>query len=149
MFREIISRKTPFSDMSEQQIILGVSQRGLRPAIPEDCIPEYKTLMTACWSQKPADRPSFETILIHLRSIADDRQDRIVPTIVDSPAVRPRSTETHTEVDEDRMNTFWKIDYEELQFDTKDVIGVGKSATVYKGIRFYEKFYSYSTSRKI
>ena len=57
----------PFANLTEQQIIVGVAQRGLRPPIPSDCVEGYAKLMQDCWNDKASLRPNFEEILMRLR----------------------------------------------------------------------------------
>ncbi len=53
------------------QLVPGVMQQGLRPALPA-CMPDdLAALLEACWQHDPSQRPSFQHILLellHLRS---------------------------------------------------------------------------------
>lgn len=42
----------------------------LRPPIPENCDPEWRSLMEKCWSSEPSERPSFTEIANTLRLMA-------------------------------------------------------------------------------
>lgn len=84
---ELLSWELPFAAMSPYQIMLGVGEHGLRPEIPAPFskqaadliggdVPSqigdaYRQLMKDCWTQIPADRPSFETIILSLRAMED------------------------------------------------------------------------------
>ena len=61
---EIMTEQTPFNDLvSKDDIILNVSEKGIRP-IFETKIPScYQNLIEKCWSQNPKERPTFDEIM--------------------------------------------------------------------------------------
>ncbi|KAH0789095.1 TKL family protein kinase [Histomonas meleagridis] len=59
---EMLTEATPFEGMSAFQIMAAVCQNGQRPEIPESTPNGLASLIEACWSQEPADRPTFEQI---------------------------------------------------------------------------------------
>ena len=52
------------------QVVNRIALDGLRPIIPESCPKSLAMLMTACWAENPADRPSFTFITEVLRELA-------------------------------------------------------------------------------
>jgi hypothetical protein len=48
-------------------------EKGLRPTMPEDCLPDYAELVRKCWSDLPANRPTFTTIIEELDKIEANR----------------------------------------------------------------------------
>ena len=40
---------------------------GYRPPLPPDMPPGYRSVMTACWSVNPDDRPGFEVVISSLQ----------------------------------------------------------------------------------
>jgi hypothetical protein len=48
-------------------------EKGLRPTVPEDCLPDYLELMRKCWSDLPAARPTFTDIIENLDKIEASR----------------------------------------------------------------------------
>lgn len=40
---------------------------GYRPPLPPDMPPGYRSVMTACWSANPDDRPGFEVVISSLQ----------------------------------------------------------------------------------
>ncbi len=48
--------RTSANQFSLPQLILQVSQHGLRPKVPEDCSPALAALMQRCWHEDPAQR---------------------------------------------------------------------------------------------
>jgi len=48
---EILTQHPPWGDMPPMKVALEVTQRNLRPPIPENCPTEYQALMQECWSQ--------------------------------------------------------------------------------------------------
>lgn len=62
------------------QIMVSISERKLRPDIPPldelpggafPDLPQYITLLEACWHEDPDQRPSFETIITSLRAMLE------------------------------------------------------------------------------
>lgn len=49
------------------QIAMKVGIENRRPDIPPDCPMSLASLISFCWAQKPASRPSFQTIQIEVR----------------------------------------------------------------------------------
>lgn len=69
---ECLSRQTPYSEMSQQQISYHVSVKKGRPdcsLIPNDAPFGLKILMEKCWDDEPSLRPSFESIVTYLRKL--------------------------------------------------------------------------------
>lgn len=69
---EIITRTTPYPQMTGAQIIQGVVTMMERPdmsVIPPDCPDDLKTLMIKCWDQDPDNRPNFEDIIRVVKAI--------------------------------------------------------------------------------
>lgn len=66
---ELLTRKMPFDNYTFQHQLEDDIFKGLRPLIPEDCIPEYANLMRACWDENASIRPSFDRILEVLLAI--------------------------------------------------------------------------------
>ena len=69
---EICSEKTPYNNMSQQQVQFYVSVKKGRPdlkVIPIDTPPKLIKLMKLCWEQDPGKRPNFEFIIEFLKSI--------------------------------------------------------------------------------
>ena len=64
---EVHTRQEIYDGLSAAQIIAKVAHEGLRPSIPRDCL--WSKLMTQCWKQDPAQRPSFEVILNSLSKL--------------------------------------------------------------------------------
>ena len=58
----ICERKMPFHGMTNQAIVTGVTESGLRPDFGERTPPEIQSLIRACWDQEPWKRPSFSQI---------------------------------------------------------------------------------------
>ena len=59
---EILTGKTPFSGKSPVQIALAVLKKQERPKIPKKTPGPLKELISACWSQHPSKRPTFDDI---------------------------------------------------------------------------------------
>jgi serine/threonine protein kinase len=53
---ELLTCKIPYSDMTPLQAAVGVVQKGLRPAIPPNCLPQLASMMSACWDASPMHR---------------------------------------------------------------------------------------------
>lgn len=67
---EILTRKEPFSQYSDYDIfVAAICDEGVRPPIPDDCIPSLRKLMTDCWDANPKKRPDFVDIVKRLDEI--------------------------------------------------------------------------------
>ncbi|OHS99669.1 TKL family protein kinase [Tritrichomonas foetus] len=60
---ELLFQQQPYANMTQDQMVLAILERKLRPTIvPNVGPPRLIELMTQCWSEKPSDRPSFPQI---------------------------------------------------------------------------------------
>lgn len=63
MLYEILAMKEPYLGMSQDMIVMGVIERGLRPEMPSHFgPPALIDLIEQCWAENPAERPSFDQI---------------------------------------------------------------------------------------
>lgn len=68
------------SDVWENVVCWDVPSRviaGERPAIPEDCPPEFSNMINRCWQQSVPDRPEFVSIADELVTMLDKEKDAI------------------------------------------------------------------------
>ena len=71
---EICARKTPYGDMTQQQIWFYVCVKKGRPdknLIPPHTPKSLITLMEKCWDAEPSNRPSFADIITQLRTMIE------------------------------------------------------------------------------
>ncbi len=69
---ECLTRRTPYSEMSQQQISYHVSVKKGRPdlsLIPKEAPFGLKILMEKCWDEEANLRPSFESVISYLRKM--------------------------------------------------------------------------------
>lgn len=69
---EMCTRRTPYGDMSQQQIGFHVSVKKGRPdksLIPTHTPQALIKLMEQCWDAEPNNRPSFEEIIEYLKAM--------------------------------------------------------------------------------
>ncbi|XP_024993772.1 probable serine/threonine-protein kinase drkD [Cynara cardunculus var. scolymus] len=80
---EILTGEEPYADMHCGAIIGGIVTNTLRPPIPKHCDHGWKALMEECWSNDPADRPSFTQIANRLQAmfvaLQSKKQTRVQP----------------------------------------------------------------------
>ncbi|XP_010265709.1 PREDICTED: uncharacterized protein LOC104603386 [Nelumbo nucifera] len=67
---ELLTGEEPYADLHYGAIIGGIVSNTLRPAVPDYCDPEWRSLMEKCWSSETSERPSFTEIANMLRSMA-------------------------------------------------------------------------------
>ncbi|KAL4578460.1 hypothetical protein LXL04_014583 [Taraxacum kok-saghyz] len=67
---EILTGEEPYADMHCGAIIGGIVTNTLRPSIPRQCDNGWRVLMEECWSNDPADRPSFTQITNKLQAMS-------------------------------------------------------------------------------
>ncbi|GLJ06645.1 hypothetical protein SUGI_0043900 [Cryptomeria japonica] len=67
---ELLTGKEPYADLHDGALIGGVVRNTLRPHVPDQCDPAWRSLMEQCWSTDPNGRPSFKDIANQLRAMA-------------------------------------------------------------------------------
>ncbi|XP_058207863.1 serine/threonine-protein kinase STY13-like isoform X3 [Rhododendron vialii] len=60
---ELITGMLPFQNMSAVQAAFAVVNKGVRPNIPNDCLPVLSEIMTRCWDGNPDVRPPFTEVV--------------------------------------------------------------------------------------
>ncbi|KAL4423545.1 hypothetical protein ABPG77_006568 [Micractinium sp. CCAP 211/92] len=66
---ELVSGTRPYKGMSPMQVIVAVTQRGVRPPVPEDCPPRLAALMQRCWDADPQARPDTGEVIRELLAL--------------------------------------------------------------------------------
>ncbi|XP_071700207.1 serine/threonine-protein kinase STY13-like [Rutidosis leptorrhynchoides] len=59
---ELITGMLPYQNLKDVQVAFSVVYKGLRPIIPDECLPIRK-IMTCCWDVDPKARPSFTQVV--------------------------------------------------------------------------------------
>eukprot|EP00252_Welwitschia_mirabilis_P018693 TRINITY_DN4165_c0_g1_i1.p1 TRINITY_DN4165_c0_g1~~TRINITY_DN4165_c0_g1_i1.p1 ORF type:complete len:1310 (-),score=284.25 TRINITY_DN4165_c0_g1_i1:308-4237(-) len=73
---ELLTGEEPYADMHYGAIIGGILSNSLRPSVPDNCDPQWRALMEACWSSDPFARPSFAEVVSRLRAMAATLQSK-------------------------------------------------------------------------
>lgn len=60
---ELITGMLPFQNMTAVQAAFAVVNKGVRPIIPNDCLPVLSEIMTRCWDANPDVRPPFAEVV--------------------------------------------------------------------------------------
>ncbi|KAM0946684.1 putative dual-specificity kinase TKL-Pl-4 family [Dioscorea sansibarensis] len=60
---ELITGMLPFQNMTAVQAAFAVVNKGVRPTIPQDCLPVLREIMTCCWDGNPDVRPPFTEVV--------------------------------------------------------------------------------------
>ncbi|CAF0756592.1 unnamed protein product [Adineta ricciae] len=63
---EILTCEVPYHNIDPNAVMWGVGKGSLTLPIPSSVPEGFKLLMTMCWKQCPANRPSFQQIIKHL-----------------------------------------------------------------------------------
>ncbi|AQK50105.1 Serine/threonine-protein kinase HT1 [Zea mays] len=66
---ELVTGNVPFANMTAVQAAFAVVNKGVRPAIPHDCLPALGEIMTRCWDANPEVRPPFTEIVRMLEQV--------------------------------------------------------------------------------
>lgn len=67
---ELLTGEEPYADLHYGAIIGGIVSNTLRPPVPENCDPDWRSLMERCWSAEPSERLNFTEIANELRVMA-------------------------------------------------------------------------------
>ncbi|KAI3811497.1 hypothetical protein L1987_21221 [Smallanthus sonchifolius] len=60
---ELITGMLPFQNMTAVQAAFAVVNKGVRPTIPNDCLPVLSEIMTRCWDGNSDVRPPFTEVV--------------------------------------------------------------------------------------
>ncbi|XP_057958880.1 serine/threonine-protein kinase STY13-like [Malania oleifera] len=60
---ELMTGLLPFQNMTAVQAAFAVVNKGVRPIIPNDCLPVLTEIMTRCWDANPEVRPPFTEVV--------------------------------------------------------------------------------------
>ncbi|CAN6444918.1 unnamed protein product [Victoria cruziana] len=74
---ELITGCLPFQNMTAVQAAFAVVNKGVRPTIPQDCLPVLSEIMSRCWDVNPNVRPPFTEIVRML----EDAEREILTTV--------------------------------------------------------------------
>ncbi|XP_031476625.1 serine/threonine-protein kinase STY13-like isoform X1 [Nymphaea colorata] len=74
---ELITGSLPFHNMTAVQAAFAVVNKGVRPAIPPDCLPVLAEIMTRCWDVNPDVRPPFAEVV----KMLENAEQEILTTV--------------------------------------------------------------------
>ncbi|OVA19312.1 Protein kinase domain [Macleaya cordata] len=69
---ELITGMLPFQNMTAVQAAFAVVNKGVRPIVPNDCLPVLSEIMTRCWDANPEVRPPFTEVVRMLENAEMD-----------------------------------------------------------------------------
>ncbi|KAF5469400.1 hypothetical protein F2P56_013479 [Juglans regia] len=69
---ELITGLLPFQNMTAVQAAFAVVNKGVRPVIPNDCLPILSEIMTRCWDANPDVRPPFTEVVRMLENAENE-----------------------------------------------------------------------------
>jgi hypothetical protein len=81
----------PYSEVNNNRSILSTIKMGARLPRPNTCSEELYTLLCTCWNEKGEERPSFKTIIGHLKHLLSQLSNEH-PDGVEQLYVRKRSS---------------------------------------------------------
>ncbi|XP_074281217.1 RAF-like serine/threonine-protein kinase 20 [Silene latifolia] len=93
---ELLTGEEPYADLHYGTIIGGIVSNTLRPAVPENCDPNWRTLMERCWSAETSERPNFTEIANELRAMASKVPSKAQTPTTAAPTTTTTATTTTT-----------------------------------------------------
>ncbi|XP_076929375.1 serine/threonine-protein kinase STY13-like [Bidens hawaiensis] len=60
---ELITGTLPYQNLTDLQAAFAVVNKGLRPTVPNDCLPILREIMTRCWDVDPTVRPTLSQVV--------------------------------------------------------------------------------------
>lgn len=82
---EVVTRANPYAGMEPMQICMKVMMDNVRPPMPPDCPPAYRSLIERCWDRDPAVRPSFLVIVDEVDAMLAEDCSYVPPDAPPSP----------------------------------------------------------------
>ncbi|KDO35632.1 TKL/DRK protein kinase [Saprolegnia parasitica CBS 223.65] len=66
---ELETRQTPYHEINETglKVMMRVARDGLRPSLPNTCLPQRRQLIEDCLRDRPSERPNFVEVLLRLQ----------------------------------------------------------------------------------
>jgi serine/threonine protein kinase len=80
----ILALEPPFALYTEKMMVERVCQRGTRPKVFNSWSDRMKNMITQGWSINPKERPSFETIINHLKDELTELDPKLAAMVEDS-----------------------------------------------------------------
>lgn len=68
---ELLARDTPFRELSNEDLIIAMKQKCLRPPIPRWTPLSFKIMLERCWGEVPKSRPTFQQLVVVLKLTID------------------------------------------------------------------------------
>jgi serine/threonine protein kinase len=76
---EILTRKIPFSEQSDDSIVRAAVRDGEREDIPEECGPVWQGVIKGCWEQDPGKRPTASEVLARFMTLKPPQRPQWLP----------------------------------------------------------------------
>ena len=75
---ELVTRQVPYSELGRtaEEVERAIVGRGYRPPLPPNCPPDLTALITTCWQQKPASRPTAAQVVDKLNALLTQAKQR-------------------------------------------------------------------------
>ena len=75
---ELVTRQVPYAELgrSADEVERAIVGRGYRPPLPANCPADLVALITACWHQKPASRPTAAQVVEKLNALLAQAKQR-------------------------------------------------------------------------
>lgn len=105
MYEILTDGETPFEKYSTIQLIKAIDD-GERPEIPEDCDPNYKSIMEKCWVDNPLERPTFTQLKEELKILLGNLKQTIK---LSSPRKSPTKKRLDESIKEKKKPSSLKI----------------------------------------
>ena len=128
---EIVAEDIPFRGLNQYQITINVTQKNLRPKIPDGTPKKLKQMIELCWNSDPMKRPTFKQIYksFATHAVAFPDTDRAyVDAVVNDVQATEASSDMFAPIS--TRNAITREQYDSIQQETRSTYNPESTSTI-------------------